>query len=159
MLGFLFGLLIVVVLILLAIAYRPVRWILAGLAGLAILGGLALALYLQKEEHDREAAKRRVSVSQLQFEDLVLWNDKITGRVRNNSGYTVTSIELELTLKDCVGDSPPHCDVVGQTTRSVYVSIPPGQVRGLDEYASFSDVPALRGKRQWSYRVTEISAR
>lgn len=155
MLGFLFGLLIVVVLILLAIAYRPVRWILAGLALLLALGIVGFLASEQQQKQKREAAKHLVSPQQLQFEEMRLGGGDLVGRVRNASRYTVTSMELELTLRDCVDGK---CDIVGQTTATLYLDIPPGQVRGVDQTVFFTNVPAPRGTRQWDYRIISVSA-
>ena len=157
MLSFLLGLVMVVGLILAAIAYRPVRWILGGIAALIALGVLFLFQSQEDSRRQREAALHRVTAQQLQFEDMALGQGRLTGRVRNLSAYTVTNIELVVTLQDCVGGGS-RCDVVGQTNEDLYLTIPPGQVRGVDESIYFSNVPAVRGTRQWEYSVTSISA-
>lgn len=161
MLGFLLGLLIVVALILLAIAYRPVRWILGALAALVVLGILWLVNQDQSARREREAAKHRVGPQAVQFESLTLGNSgyggyKLLGRARNLSPqYTISSVEMEITIKDCVQQT---CDVIGQTTTDVGLDVPPGQVRGVDNYVSFMGVPPFRGALQWEYHVKSVSA-
>jgi hypothetical protein len=89
--------------------------------------------YWMHDKSEQEASWRRIGPSVVQFNDLRLGignSGKLTGSIRNLSRqYTVSSVELQITVRDCIESS---CDVVGQTTETLWgVSVPPGQVRAV----------------------------
>jgi hypothetical protein len=157
-------LLAAVAVVALAIKFRWARLAMLWIAGLAVLAGAILGLVLWEQNRNRvveaEAAKHRMPIADLQLEDMLLQptysSYKLIGRARNNSTrYTTTQAEIQLTLRDCIQE---NCDVIGQQTETVYLSVPPQQSRGIDQYVLFSSLPTLRGKLAWDYRVTSISA-
>jgi hypothetical protein len=46
---------------------------------------------------------------------------------------------------------PEHatCETIGETSDTIYVNVPAGQVRALSEHVYFSDVPPLKGEFGW----------
>lgn len=128
---------------------------------LLVVAGVLLYLYERRQEAERAAAKTRIARSEIEFVDLALrpsygrgWY-RLVGRVRNRSPrYTLRELRLKLVMRDCrrVGD----CEIVGETDEAVYLSVPPGQAREIDEDVHFYDLGPPRGKYQWEYSVTEI---
>ena len=183
MLAFLLGLLIVVILVALAIAYPAVRWALGIIAVVVFIGIVALVSYVQDNDRkykqqqaqqerqeaaqqataarEREAALHRVTAQELQFEDMSLGpltysRQTLRGRAHNlATRYSVSGAMLEITLEDCVGEK---CEVVGTDYASLDFWIPPGQVRGVNATLTFKDLPPIRGTRRFEYQVTSISA-
>jgi hypothetical protein len=47
---------------------------------------------------------------------------------------------------------------VGQSDTSLYLSVPPSQVRDFGQYVGFINDMKIRGRMQWSYTVSEITA-
>jgi uncharacterized protein (DUF58 family) len=106
----------------------------------------------------REASKKRIAFSEVQFTDLRLaigTTGKLTGTVRNGSQrYTLTDAELEITVRDCTQSG---CDVVGQESTHLWsLNVPPGQVRAVDESVYFSNLPPRRGEYQWDYKIKSV---
>ena len=146
----------------------------SGGGGIGGCGGCALAVLFaillivswiissnSKQKAENEAARNRVRAEQLVFTDLQLKPGPIyelTGRVKNNSKYNVSSISLKVRIFDCNAQS--HCDVVAES--SVYdiliSGIPSGQVRDIDASVFVHDKPQFRGRFQWDYQITEIIA-
>lgn len=126
------------------------------LLGVVLIGG-----YLAFDSLQKEASKNRIPASEVRFDDLRLGigtSAKLTGTVRNFSRqYTLSAAELQITIRDCFQG---QCDVVGQDTTNLYgLSVPPGQVRAVDQYVFFSSLPAARGEYQWDYQVKSIEGR
>ena len=53
------------------------------------------------------------------------------------------------------------CDIVGEATEEIAVTVPPRQVRELQDYVSLSGVGARpsNGKRTWEFEVLSVSGR
>ena len=108
MLAFLFGLVLIIALIALAIAFKWVRWLLLALVALVVI----LVAYLMQQGSERhreaEASKHLISGAELELTDLGLSRSygtsyQLTGRIRNHSPrYTLTGVTIEVTLKDCL---------------------------------------------------------
>ncbi|MFA7413631.1 MAG: hypothetical protein WC048_04020 [Rhizobium sp.] len=146
-------------LIFLAILFRfPLQTI--GFAVL-VVGGIWLLIDTNAKNNARryEQARSLVQADQLSLSDLYLSNTygswKLTGNAKNNSRHTITQIELLVTLQDC--PAPSSCVTVGQNTAREYVSIPPNQMRAINSYVSFPNLPPL-DKWTWNYRIQSIAA-
>jgi hypothetical protein len=63
----------------------------------------------------------------------------------------LSSFDLQLTIRDCAPSG--QCEVVGQTSTSVYANVPPGQSRDVSDYVFFSPRPRIRGRMEWSYGI------
>lgn len=137
--------------------FRKAVFVIAAVLVLAVCGSL---MYNNQQTN---ASKKLVRVEQLSFTDMRLGPEsfgssyKLTGRVKNNSGYTVVGIQTKLQVLDC--DDNSKCDVVGEEEQHLLPVIPAGQVRDIDESVYFGGGTRVRGRLQWNYRVTEISAR
>ena len=133
-----------------------------GIAMLIVVGALGLLLfgYMGHEHEQREAAKHRVRPDQLDFMDLRMGPNgyadyHLSGRVKNNSIYKITGITLKLEVQDCASDG--HCETVGQEEQPLFLSIPVGQVRDINETAYFPNM-TIHGTYQWHYSVEEVDA-
>ena len=149
--------------------YRWARYallLLVGLGGILILW-LAVKKHHSNAEieasmHQIEVSKHLIPISDVQLEDLQLIPSyssedyRLKARIHNNSkSYSVTGAEVQLTMKDCAINS---CEIVGQTTASLWEMVPPSQTRGVDVYVYFLAVPPARGKYQWDYRIACVRA-
>ena len=122
------------IIIILTIKYQGFRYaLLAVIALVAIL----VFWYYEYERREEIASKQRISVEQIDLIDLRLGGTtELFGRIRNKSPvYTLTRVALELTMHDCVKED---CEIVGQTTENIYVTIPPGQARDFKRDSSTS---------------------
>ena len=122
---------------------------------LIVVAGLWLYERDQQNKHEREVAKTRISVSQIELSELRLGGGRLVGRIRNHSQqYALDELRLKLTMRDC--NAKAECEVVGETEVTVYTDVPAGQSRDVDEYVYFNHLGQTRGKHEWDYRVLEI---
>ena len=49
-----------------------------------------------------------------------------------------------------------QCETIGQTTASLYTTIPAGQVREVSDYVYFSSMPTIKNKFEWFYSIEGI---
>jgi hypothetical protein len=129
---------------------------------LAIVAVLALATvgYLAYDKQQTKASKQRVRVEQLEFADMRLEEphgyrslydrtaSNLTGRVKNDSRYTVFGIEARIQVLDC--DDKSNCEVVGEEEQDIAPLIPPGQARDIDALIHFRTSIQVRGHFQWN---------
>lgn len=126
-----------------------------------IVGGIWLLIDTNAKNNARkyEQARTLVHANQLSLSGFFLsktygsW--KLTGNARNNSTHTVTQIELMITLQNC--PTPNSCVTVGQNTATEYVTIPPNQMRAIEAYVSFPNLPPLE-QWTWNYHIQSIAA-
>jgi Tfp pilus assembly protein PilE len=115
-----------------------------------------------EQKSNREAAKKFIKSSQIELVDprVSFSNydgrpDRMTGRIRNNSGYPLESLEIRLVFKDC---SPQEqCETVDEEKTEINKSVPQGQSRDFDEYLSGSAL-SPKGRITWSYEILSVSA-
>ena len=119
----------------------------------------------EKSRIEREAQERfaltAIKVSDLRLDDVKLkkvsygLSDYILeGTIINNSGYSLGRMWFEVTLTDCQNE---NCRVVGQTTVSASMIVPPGQVRAFSSFAlRFDNLPPVNGSRTWVYKVISL---
>ena len=133
-------------------------------AGIVLLVIVLFVLWSYKNDAEYKAQFNRVRANQLAFTDLQMVPHygsryKLTGRVRNNSQYHVSKVRAKFRVLDCNAQS--QCDVVGEKEEwnilPLY-GLPAGQVRDIDEEISFNSSLQIRGRFQWDYQITEISA-
>jgi hypothetical protein len=136
-------------------SFRKVVLIIAGVITLTVIG------YTAYDKQQTEASKRLVRFDQLDFTDMRLglgdYASKLTGRVKNNSKYTVFEVRASIRALDC--DQNEKCEVIGEEEQDIVPVVPPGQVRDVDKSIYFSGNTKPRGKFQWNYRITEVRAR
>lgn len=130
------------------------------LIGVLVVGFFALYEYEQTEE---KASRSRIANTDVHLTETRLivrspGSYTLIGRLRNGSSqYSIQSLRVRLTLRDCV--SKTKCDAIGETTQSLSISVPPGQTRGVEERVYFSNLPGLKGNLQWDYAVVETRAK
>jgi len=152
--------LIGIVIVIAAFAFPRFGKALLVLATIVVVG---ILIVIANERQESAAARTRVSASEIDLLDLRLGSSygssyRLVGRLRNRSPrYTLSSLSIKVTMRDCT--APGQCETVGETTTSVYASVPPGQVRGIDDSVYFSGLPPFRGKMEWIYSVVEIRAK
>jgi hypothetical protein len=119
--------------------------------------------YIENKKQQDEASKILVHLDQLDFSDMSLGPEsygtdyKLSGRIKNNSPYSVFSVKAKIHVLDC--DKEAHCDVVGEEERNIAPLIPPGQVREIDDSIYFGSATRVQGQFRWDYTVSEIQAR
>ena len=128
------------------------------------LGLLAGAIFYAYHSVQTALATRRVPVTDVRFEEMLLGNPesgaRLTGRVRNNnSDHVINNVELLITVQDCLTADPPDtCDTVGETTTTIFVDVPPGQVRDIERTVYFRPAPTIRGVFNWYYSLQSVTA-
>jgi hypothetical protein len=129
-----------------------------------VLGGAGLFLVEGWNRAEDSAARTRVARDLVVLEDLSLARSyssySLSGRLRNNDRqYTVNRLIVRVTLRDCRPHEPsPICDIVGETDTSIFLDVPPGQVREIDSGVYFSSGTIVRNQMQWDYTVVAIYA-
>jgi hypothetical protein len=134
--------------------------VIVGAVGIVIL----FSYFHEQEEENarkREMQKHLVAPTRLDFQDMRLGKEygsdyRLTGRVKNNSQYSITAITVKVTISDC--DSNGHCDVVGDKQEECYLKIPPGQARDLNETLFMDHGTEIRNTMQWNYSIPDVSA-
>jgi hypothetical protein len=151
--------------VLLLIVFVPaVRRIALVLVATAVI---AIAYVSYQSQQEREASRKRVSPAEMEFADVRLggasYTHELTGRVRNRSPrYTVSSVGMKIQVEDCTvtaSAAESTCVVVGQSDASLYLDVPPDQVRDFRTYVSFLNDMQIHGRMQWSYRISYIDAK
>ncbi len=157
-----FWVLLIIALIVMAFYFKWARYLLAALVGIVAIIALYLVNASSENQKKAEAAKHRMSASDLAIQDTTLsspagnYSSQLSGRVRNLSPrYTLTNLQMRVVVQDCVD---AICDTVGDETESIYVRVPPGQVRDFGHSFYFPNVARFRGKWQWNYTVQSVSA-
>jgi len=139
-----------------------------GLGGILLIlvavGAVVLYEMDRRQKAERGVAKTRIKPNEVELVDLAFrpgsgtGSYTLVGRTRNRSTqYTLSEVRLRLTMRDCTGSN--DCEIVGETEKSLYTSVPPGQARDLDEYVHFSGMRQPRGKYQWEYQIVEVLGR
>ena len=80
----------------------------------------------------------------------------LTASVKNLSNQKIGALEIEITARDCLAQR--GCDIIGHSTDTVYVDIPPNEVRGISGRATLSNMPQLHGTLAWNFNVQRVYA-
>ena len=90
---------------------------------------------------------------------------RLSGSLKNlNPSYTLSSMRLNLTFYDCPtggGDKSEdwvECEIIGEEQVSLFLTVPPGQVRGFDRSVYVSDLPKLKRRFAWGYSIESTRA-
>jgi hypothetical protein len=135
------------------------------------LGILAVGLILlvgwyehnqAEQKRKDEAAKNFIKIGQIELVDPRVsfsnYNgspERITGRIRNNSTYSLGSLELRLVFQDCLAQG--GCETVDDEKTDIYASVPPGQSRDFDDYLGGAAL-SPKGRITWTYQILSVSA-
>jgi hypothetical protein len=139
--------------------------------GLVVVGAIGIGIivwYTQESKNARlqaeleavKAARERIPILELEFNDMVLKTEygsyKIIGRIKNNSHqYTLTGVGVDLSFEDCEGESlKPTCVTIGEDKGHYYeMNIPPGQVREISGHV-YPGGTRPKGKLVWHYSIS-----
>ena len=82
---------------------------------------------------------------------------QLAARIKNGSpDYTLTRFGLTLTATDCVTQGGErNCVAVGESTREIYLVVPPNQARDFVEQFHFPNMHP-KGELVWAHRVTQV---
>jgi hypothetical protein len=113
---------------------------------------------------DSSTSSTEIKKEQVQLEDVQLSQSgfgayALSGNVSNDSNSRLTTIDFQITLKDCRGS---NCRIVGQEDTSASVDVPPQQMRAFGSAAiSFNDLPDVgpARRRSYSYVITSLRGR
>jgi hypothetical protein len=116
------------------------------------------------EENNNSSTEMEIKKEQVKLEDVQLLQSgfgsyALSGNVLNNSSSRLTTINFQVTLKDCQGS---NCRIVGQEDTSASVDVPPQQMRAFSSVAiSFNDLPNERPvwRRCYSHTITSLKGR
>lgn len=147
---------LVILLFVIALIFIPALRKMAG--GIAIIGIVLIGiifLWAESDSNKREKqetfAKSLIRPEEVMTENMSMdGHDKLIGRIYNKSKqYTINELVVHITLRD-------KNVVVGETDETVWVKIPPGQAREINEYLSFSSpVPS---NFTWDYYIKSVKA-
>jgi len=146
------------------VKFPKFRW--GMLATIAIIS-ISIWLYTEREKELTSQSRLKIKRDELALSDVRLHNDygnsfTIAGKIKNLShNHTLKKFGIRVELFDCLKKEKAkkqNCEIIGQDAETVYVSIPPNQVRQFDEYLHFSDLPAVDGKFVWDFDVIWIEA-
>jgi len=151
---------VIIILLVVSAGFRKFSGVILAVAVVA-----GLYFYFQNE-HEKEASLSRISQSDLALDNLMLLPDfgsyKLTGRVTNRSPrYALSDFTLKISMQDCIGEPEKEsCVTIGENSEYIYLQIPPGQARDLNESVYFSGgAPKAKGRLTWQYSVAEIHAK
>lgn len=150
---------IVAAVVLLLVYSAGFRTVALGLLAFVIVVGIIVYVY---EEIESQRSRTRILPQDLELNDLRLttsgsYSRQLTGRIKNNSDqYTLRSLDLKITFRDCENELKESCTIVGEATEHINVRIPPKQARDINERVSGLGTIAPKGKIVLSYGVTEL---
>ncbi|MBR0685304.1 hypothetical protein JQ594_05215 [Bradyrhizobium manausense] len=79
---------------------------------------------------------------------------KLSGSIKNRSSYKLSAFEIDITVRDCAD----RCETVGHSLETIWVDIPPQEVRGIGSKVTLANLPALRGKLAPQFTVKRVYA-
>ncbi len=129
--------------------------------GLIAMGAAVAAVIFVYSEREDSRSLSRIPIAEVVFENAVVKLDKssykISGRIKNNSTFTLTQLDFIVTLQDCAGASTsPNCVTIEESNQSLYITIPPSQARDFDEFINSSG-GALnpKGRLRWQFSISQ----
>ena len=149
-----------------AIFSKGFRKVLGATLVVAIVVGFGIYVYAKNAERiaqqEEARAKQRIPWADVDVFDMKMGTESafstITGRVRNrNAQHTLTGLGLRLTIREC--NPAGQCDVVGETTETMALSVPPGQARDINDTVYFRDLGKSTHNRNWSFTIVSVSGR
>jgi hypothetical protein len=126
-----------------------------------ILAG-ALLYYIDfQQRRENEAASIRISPNEIELTEVKFSDpfaqsssNEITGRVRNYSNrYELDTLYLKVQLVDTYED---RSKIIGDDEVSLWVDVPPQQVRNFKVHPNFGTLKSPKGKWNWSCSISLI---
>jgi hypothetical protein len=172
MLHFLFGLIVVGVVIMMMVASPAFRTF---VIFLVVAGGIGIWVLIEnsnkqsREYEQKRTAEQIFTATAIKITDVALDDVKLakatyglsdyilSGTLTNNSAYNLGSLNFEVTMTDCM---QAKCVTVGQKTVSADTQVPSSQRRAFSSYAiRFDNLPPLNGAaRSWNYKLISTRA-
>jgi len=149
--------LLVIIISLVAIAYRDLKMGLLSLAGVALA---ALAFYLFSGDELKGIAGDKLT-EQVQLVDMRISRGYADGfvlnvRIENNhDSLTLQNLVIRSTLSDC-NDDATKCLVIGEEDSVVKLRIPPGQARDAVVNLRIKQLNPIRGVAVWKHVVVGV---
>ncbi len=159
--------LVVVIAIWLFVVSKTFR-ILAIAVLVLVVGGIFA--WFEYQERQTRIAQSLIKHEEIEIRDLFLSKKsfssyRLSGSLKNlNPSYTLSSMRLNLTFYDCPtggGDKPEdwvECEIIGEEQVSLFLTVPPGQVRGFDRSVYVSDLPKMKRRFAWGYSIESTRA-
>ena len=149
--------LFVIIVCLIAIAYRDIRLALLSLA--IIL--LAALLFYFLSPNESSTRRTQALVDQIQLDRTAVKPGYAQGfvldlRVKNNNRErTVNNLTIRSRLSDCTPDRS-ECLVIGEEKNVLKLRLPPGQARDAQINLRIRQVNPLQGVAVWDHAVTGV---
>lgn len=147
---------LVVLVFVIALIFIPALRKIAGvlvIIGIVLIGIMFLWSGFEKNNREKQEAfaKTLIRLDEVMTENMSMYgHDKLTGRIHNKSKqHTIKELVIHITLRD-------RNVIVGETDETVWVKIPPGQARDINEYISFSS--SVPSKFTWDYYIKSVEA-
>ncbi len=149
--------LIVIIISLIAIAYRDLRMALLSLAGIALA---AVVFYFLSADDlglpGGEPFKASVSLHEPQishgYDDGFVLNVRVEN---DHHSQTLQNLVIRSTLSDCNTDGT-SCLVIGEENSVVKLRIPPGQARDAQVNLRIKQLNPIRGEAVWQHSVEGV---
>jgi hypothetical protein len=159
--AWLFGIVLVVLFVILMIKYPGFR---IGTLIVALLIGAGTWMAIENEDRKDKRAASLIKKTEIEFRDLRLslstyGSHDLKGSLKNLSQeHTLKSLTMLVKAFDCPEKKlTPRCEVICESREHIYIRVPPGQVRQINEYVTFSHMPKARNFL-WSYSVEKVTA-
>lgn len=156
------GWLFAIAVLILLVASAGFRKFALAIVVLAAIGG---GILYRHEKQQEELATTRIPASQVTISgariSLQRGTYRLSGRITNNSQeFTLSNVEIAVTVRDCVPSSTPRsCVTIGDARRTLYNNIPPGQARDFDASLHFPGSGlAPKGELDWQYTISQTRA-
>ncbi len=163
----LIGFLVVVIAIWLLVVSKTFR-----IVAIAVIVFVVGGVYAWSEYQERQTriAQSLIKHEEIEIRDLSLSKGqfssyRLSGSLKNlNPSYTLSSMRLNLTFYDCPtegGDKSEDwvdCEIIGEQPVSLFLTVPPGQVRGFGTSVYVSNLPKMKGRFTWGYFIESTRA-
>lgn len=128
-----------------------------------VVAGVSLYVFYQRQQV-RETSL--IAVTEVKLENVTLnptfrSSYDLIGTVRNDSAsYRLDGFEVTVTLRDCAGADASRCSPLGEASAFAAISVPPRETREFIAPLHFGgDRPQAKGRLDWGYEVTAVTAR
>ncbi len=158
---------VVLLLLVLFPGFRKVTLVLTALVVAVFIGFIVLSGYLDNQRATEELSA--IKTDNLIISNVSLIGDDsknlywaVDGRIENKSTFELQSLKIRVKFFDCPSNKTPgitpDCKIYWDHSSSVFISIPPNQVRDFNASIQTPNSQPL-GFRKWTYEVNEIRAK
>lgn len=115
------------------------------------------------QEYEKNKPKNRISASEVILKNIsfeaINNNYELTGRIVNNSEkYTLSGLQLKITIKDCTNNDDTHCIIFAEKKEYIYLSIPPRQARDFKKEIYLYSNQNIENKLVWDYSIEYVTS-